>query len=308
MNLSEKLLFLRRQRGLSQEELANVLNISRQAVHKWETTQSKPDIDNLMQLSKIFGVSVDTLLNDATDIGYANDVKKESQAKLGEVIADLDEDLNDSFATTYNARSLFPEYDKKEQRQRLANRIINAILLLPILAAFILSFVLHFWVGDGEVPLLFVIFFLVLIAFLAVLPFYGIKVLIMNKIENHRDKKLNCEIASYNQIRYSNEIAALKSKNYDYSVRLMPDSLAWLFYDKTRRVLGVFGNSKEVFVCPIQNFVDITVDGGVMIHFLDKDGNLFPYMPSYSFAEKNVLEGTVNEIKLRMNVEKSKLS
>ena len=122
MNLSEKLLFLRRQRGLSQEELANVLNISRQAVHKWETTQSKPDIDNLMQLSKIFDVSVDTLLNDNADLGSINDVRKKSQP-LGEVIADLDEDLNDSFATTYNARSLFPEYDKKEQRQRSADNV-----------------------------------------------------------------------------------------------------------------------------------------------------------------------------------------
>ena len=91
MNLSEKLLFLRRQRGLSQEELANMLNISRQAIHKWETTQSKPDIDNFKQLSKIFGVSVDTLLNDNADLGSINDVRKKSQP-LGEVIADLDEE------------------------------------------------------------------------------------------------------------------------------------------------------------------------------------------------------------------------
>ena len=64
MNLSEKILSLRKKRNLSQEELAEKLNVSRQAVSRWEVGSSQPDASNLLQLSRLFGVSADYLLND----------------------------------------------------------------------------------------------------------------------------------------------------------------------------------------------------------------------------------------------------
>lgn len=64
MNLAEKISQLRRQRGWSQEELAEQMNVSRQAVSKWESAQSTPDLDKLVQLSQLFGVSTDELLKD----------------------------------------------------------------------------------------------------------------------------------------------------------------------------------------------------------------------------------------------------
>lgn len=64
MNLTEKILFLRKKQGMSQEELAEKMNVSRQSVSRWEVGTAWPDATNILQLSKIFGVTTDYLLND----------------------------------------------------------------------------------------------------------------------------------------------------------------------------------------------------------------------------------------------------
>ncbi|MBR7150687.1 MAG: helix-turn-helix transcriptional regulator [Oscillospiraceae bacterium] len=64
MKLQEKILMLRKSRGLSQEELAEKLNVSRQAISRWETGTALPDAANLLELSRLFGVTADYLLND----------------------------------------------------------------------------------------------------------------------------------------------------------------------------------------------------------------------------------------------------
>lgn len=67
MTFSDKLIALRRKAGWSQEELAERLNVSRQSVSKWESAQSMPDIDKIVQLSSLFGVTTDYLLKDGQD-------------------------------------------------------------------------------------------------------------------------------------------------------------------------------------------------------------------------------------------------
>lgn len=67
MTLGEKLQKLRKQKGMSQEQLASLLGISRQAVSRWELDHSLPDTENVVKLSKIFSVSADYLLLDHTD-------------------------------------------------------------------------------------------------------------------------------------------------------------------------------------------------------------------------------------------------
>ena len=62
--LGEKILRLRKASGMSQEELAGQLTVSRQAISKWELGESMPDTENVVQLSKIFCVSTDYLLHD----------------------------------------------------------------------------------------------------------------------------------------------------------------------------------------------------------------------------------------------------
>ncbi len=64
--LSEKIINLRKSRGWSQEELAERLNVSRQSVSKWESGISNPDLDKIVAMSTLFGVSTDYLLKDVT--------------------------------------------------------------------------------------------------------------------------------------------------------------------------------------------------------------------------------------------------
>ena len=64
MTFSEKLVGLRRKAGLSQEELASRLEVSRQAVSKWESGQTLPDLERAAALSRLFGVSLDYLLKE----------------------------------------------------------------------------------------------------------------------------------------------------------------------------------------------------------------------------------------------------
>ena len=64
MIFADKLIDLRKKNGWSQEELAEKLNVSRQAVSKWEGAQSVPDMSRIIQLSELFGVSTDYLLKD----------------------------------------------------------------------------------------------------------------------------------------------------------------------------------------------------------------------------------------------------
>ena len=64
MALPEKLYTLRKKSGLSQEQLAEALNVSRQAISKWEGGSAMPESDKLLALSNYFGVSLDYLLKD----------------------------------------------------------------------------------------------------------------------------------------------------------------------------------------------------------------------------------------------------
>lgn len=62
MEFGEKLRTLRREKGLSQEELAAMVGVSRQALSKWEAGQSRPELDKLLALSDVFSVTMDSLV------------------------------------------------------------------------------------------------------------------------------------------------------------------------------------------------------------------------------------------------------
>lgn len=64
MRLPDKIVELRKRNGWSQEDLAEKINVSRQAISKWEGGTAQPDASNILQLSKLFGVTTDYLLND----------------------------------------------------------------------------------------------------------------------------------------------------------------------------------------------------------------------------------------------------
>lgn len=64
MILADKIINLRKKNGWSQEELAERLGVSRQSVSKYEGAQSVPDLDKILKLSEIFGVTTDYLIKD----------------------------------------------------------------------------------------------------------------------------------------------------------------------------------------------------------------------------------------------------
>lgn len=64
MIFADKLILLRKKAGWSQEKLADQMNVTRQSVSKWEGAQSVPDLEKMLRLSELFGVSTDYLLKD----------------------------------------------------------------------------------------------------------------------------------------------------------------------------------------------------------------------------------------------------
>lgn len=73
MNFGEKLKSLRIKHELSQENLAEKLNVSRQAITKWESQNSMPDIENLKSIATIFDVTTDSLIYDEEEIETTDD-------------------------------------------------------------------------------------------------------------------------------------------------------------------------------------------------------------------------------------------
>lgn len=81
MKFYEKLIILRKKALLSQEELAEKLDVTRQTISKWELGQSKPDIDKLQMMSKLFEVDVNTLTNDDVSLEDKVETKEDKNNK-----------------------------------------------------------------------------------------------------------------------------------------------------------------------------------------------------------------------------------
>lgn len=80
MTFSEKLFMLRKQKGLSQEQLAEMLDVSRQSVSKWEAQQTLPEPSKIILLSEMFGVSIDQLLKDDLSVALEENEEKDTEA------------------------------------------------------------------------------------------------------------------------------------------------------------------------------------------------------------------------------------
>lgn len=112
MNLGENIYSLRSKHGLSQEELAEKLQVSRQSVSKWENNSAIPDLEKIIRMSELFGVSVDALVKEKEDI---KDKKEETPQQVVQII----------------------------QKESMEKRVLAAIILLCTGGlAFVLLFVL----------------------------------------------------------------------------------------------------------------------------------------------------------------------
>ena len=122
MILADKIIRLRKKNGWSQEELADKMNVSRQAVSKWEAAQTTPDLEKILQLGNLFGVTTDYLLKD--------------ELVDEEFVEGVDE-------TPIRKISLAKANDYLEQRKNASVQIAIATLLCiisPILIFLLLAF------------------------------------------------------------------------------------------------------------------------------------------------------------------------
>lgn len=107
MSLCEKLQTLRKKNGLSQEELAEKLGISRQAVSKWESGQSAPDLNKLIIISKLYNVTVDSLVKDNDEFDFPQDSvinnKEEVDNKRTQIVLNFN---NNSLEYEYKSKRI----------------------------------------------------------------------------------------------------------------------------------------------------------------------------------------------------------
>ena len=89
MELGEKIQELRKQKGLTQEELAEILYVSRTAVSKWESGRGIPNIESLKSISKYFSVSIDELLSGEEILAAADEDLKQREKHLCDIVFGL---------------------------------------------------------------------------------------------------------------------------------------------------------------------------------------------------------------------------
>ena len=88
MTIEERIQDLRKKKGLSQEQFADILGVSRQAVSKWEMGQSLPEVEKLIAMSQLFEVTVDYILKggDASPVTNEKEKRREASRKIGSQI------------------------------------------------------------------------------------------------------------------------------------------------------------------------------------------------------------------------------
>lgn len=100
MSLGQRLKQVRVEKGFSQADVADFLNISRQSISRWETDKAYPDIDNLVELSKYYEVSIDELLTETKVLQQEINEKTEQMNKNIEEIENKQKKLNSLLSST----------------------------------------------------------------------------------------------------------------------------------------------------------------------------------------------------------------
>lgn len=85
MKLGEKLVRLRKIKGLTQDEFAKAVGVSRQAVYKWESEQSYPEVPKLLEIKNLFGISIDDLLDESFEIALPEKKKRKRSERNTEI-------------------------------------------------------------------------------------------------------------------------------------------------------------------------------------------------------------------------------
>ncbi len=252
MIFAKKLELLRKQKGFSQEDLAVQLGLSRQAVYKWETSQSTPDIDNLRILSKMFNVSVDNLLDDEADIIYKNAPQK---TKAGKVVI-LDTPSSDS-AETDNTTFLPDEQKKVKIRKAVVGASFG--IMVGTLALFLVLLVVQaialMDTPNSETHILFQLYMVSGLLFV----YLGIPALLVYLLTNRFLFSNLYEKRTYFKTKKAEIEQELQAKNYEF-IQLQHDLLQWFYYNPENATFGFYFDGKEQMICPIQNYVNLSCE------------------------------------------------
>ena len=122
MKLSDNLKNIRKERNLSQEQLAEKLGVSRQAVSKWESGQSYPEMDKVLLMCKIFNYNIDELMNE--------NVKEVDQTKQSKI--NINKYIDDFFAFITKTIDMLENMNLKEKLKCFMEQIIVSIFLIII--------------------------------------------------------------------------------------------------------------------------------------------------------------------------------
>ena len=132
IEIADRLIKLRKKYGYSQEELADKLGLSRQAVSKWERAEASPDTDNLICLAKLYGVSLDELLN--TDDSVETIVEEQVKSKQSsEGIHLVDDEGNEVHIGNHHIYLKDKDGNKVEKSHLVSKREKVNILISSIL-------------------------------------------------------------------------------------------------------------------------------------------------------------------------------
>lgn len=152
IEIADRLIKLRKKYGYSQEELADKLGLSRQAVSKWERAEASPDTDNLICLAKLYGVSLDELLStDETVETIVEEQVKKDTPKKEEGLHIVDDEgnevhihdkhitLTDEHGNKVTKDHFMSEFDKK-------NMVLTSVLGgIALITYIMLGIFLHMW-------------------------------------------------------------------------------------------------------------------------------------------------------------------
>ena len=119
MEFNNKLYELRKQKGFSQEELANRLNVSRQTISKWEVGESTPDMENLVAISELFEISLDELV--------LNKVPEEADTSAQVVKSEFYSDIKENVLTDENRK-------KAKKGIKIAAIVLGIIVLIDLIS------------------------------------------------------------------------------------------------------------------------------------------------------------------------------
>ena len=153
--VANRLQQLRKAKGLSQEELANILGLSRQAISKWERAETSPDTDNLICLARLYNISIDKLLDTSES---TEEIKERiAQERIAEInnsekidaidIEDKKETIEEVEAVIIEDKVELTEKEKelKKKRDELATNLETGFIVFGLTVYFIAAIIRDDW-------------------------------------------------------------------------------------------------------------------------------------------------------------------